>query len=235
MIGKYILVALAALLALPALAAPPAPRTGLAFAAAAARTDQNKLAARLYREATRANPLDADAWFGLGRALDADDHLGEALAALERAGELRPDLPGLNKARGRSELRAGNLAAAETAFRAASTEAPADPRGWVGLGVALDLQKRHVEAQSAYAGALRADPLDRSARNNLALSVALQGRPAQAAALLEPWVNADDAPARMRANLMLLRAAASPAGTPAAGVDPAMVAALRGLPVEARP
>lgn len=234
MIGKHIVVVLA-LLAVPTLAAPPTPRTSLAFAAAAARTDQNKLAARLYRDATRANPLDAEAWFGLGRALDADDQLGEALAALQRAGELRPGLPGLSKARGRSELRAGNLVAAETAFRAATVEAAADPRGWVGLGVALDLQKRHAEAQSAYAGALRADPLDRSARNNLALSVALQGQPGQAAALLEPWASADDAPTRMRANLLLLRAAASQAGTPAAGVDPAMVAALRSLPVEARP
>ncbi len=215
----------------PATAGQVQPAGSLAFAAAAARTDQPRLAAKLYRDATRATPRDASAWLGLGKALEAEGSLGEAIAALQRAGELQPGLPGLARARGRAELRAGNLMLAETAYRAATVEAPDDARSWVGLGVALDLQRRHGDAQAAYAGALQADPLDRSARNNMALSIALQGRPAEAAALLAPWANAGDAPDRMRGNLALLQAAAAPApsNTPR-GVDPVMVTALRSVP-----
>ncbi len=232
-----VLMLVATALALPAAAAdaPQPPISSMAFAAAAARSDQSKLAAKLYREQTKQNPRDAAAWFGLGQALEADNHLGEAVAALERATELQPGLPGLSRARGRAELRAGNLAAAESAYRSAAAEIPNDPRAWVGLGVALDLQRRHGEAQAAYTSALRADPLDRPARNNMALSVALQGDSARAAQLLEPWANTDDAPARMRGNLQLLQAAATPSKTIPAGVDPQFVAALRAFGKDARP
>lgn len=230
-----VLLALGAATSVQASKPVAAPASGMAFAAAAARNDQPKIAAKLYRDATLATPKDATVWFGLGKALEADGSLGEAIAALERAGELQPGLPGLACARGRAELRAGHLAEAEISYRTATTEAPADTRGWVGLGITLDLQRRHSEAQAAYAGALRSDPLDRAARNNMALSVALQGHPAEAAGLLAPWAGATDAPDRMRGNLLLLQAAAAPTLPSPAGVDPALVAALRSVRPEPRP
>lgn len=198
-----------AMIATPALAArPPRPDPTAAVAAAAQRSGQVVMAAKLYRDATRANPTDATAWTGLGEALASGGRAGEALAAFERAGELGPATPGLARLTGRAQLGVGQIAAAETSFRRATTTAPADARGWVGLGVALDLQRRHADAQAAYAAALRIDPLDRAARNNLALSIALDGRSAAAVLALAPWAVAADSPPRLRANLALLRAAA---------------------------
>jgi len=180
----------------------------LALAEAVARVGQWDMAGRMYREAVAADPLAAAAWSGLGQALVEDGHPTDALAALDRAQALAPARAGLARLRGRATLALGRIADAEQAFAAATAETPADPRGWVGLGVARDLAGHHAEARAAYARALATDPLDVPARNDLALSLALDGRLAEAASGLRPLAGSGDAAARVRANLALVEAAA---------------------------
>ena len=183
----------------------------LALADAVARVGQWDMAARMYREASTANPDDAAAWAGLGQALVESGHAADALAALDRAATLAPGRADIARLRGRATLALGRVADARAAFTAATTEAPADPRGWTGLGVALDLGGDHRAAQIAYGRALAADPLNLAARNDLALSLALDGKLADAANRLRPLADAADAPARVRANLAFVEAATHPA------------------------
>ena len=192
----------------PALAASKSERDyarQMELAGEVEKVGQWDMAARMYREATVINPSNAAAWLNLGRALVQGGKYVDAQAALAKAGELNPAIRGLAHQQGRVAVALGQAPQAEAFFRRAADEAPADPRAWTGLGVALDLLRRHSEAQRAYAKALSLDPLGLAARNNLALSFALEGRAEEARARLRAI---SDASPQARANLALLDMAA---------------------------
>jgi Flp pilus assembly protein TadD len=69
------------------------------------------------------------------------------------------------------------------------------------IGIALDLQGRHAEAQAAYGRAIGIDPAMRAAQVNLALSTALNGQPDAAARMLLPVAGGPDATTRERHDL----------------------------------
>lgn len=214
------------------------PAMAMALATAARRSGQWDMAAKLMREATVARPDDAAAWAGLGEALIETGRHEEGLAALGRAHGKPADATGLARHKGRALVALGRAPEAEAAYRAATAEAPRDPRAWTGLGVALDLQRRHGDAAAAYDRALALDPLSMAARNNRALSLALAGRRAEAAALLARLAATPEAPRRVRANLALLRAAtAAPVAPAADDPDTIVVTAPRRVaaPEPARP
>ncbi len=144
------------------------------LARAAARSAQWDSAARLWRDVTLAQPDDAGAWAALGEALARTGRPADAIAALARAAELDPLLPGIAPNLGRAQLQQGNAAAAAAAFGAATSATPKDPGAWTGLGIARDLMGDHPAAQQAYARALALDPLHRAARHNHALSLRMQ-------------------------------------------------------------
>ena len=66
------------------------------------------------------------------------------------------------------------------------------------LGIALDLQERHAEAQAAYRQALDAAPDLDAARVDLGLSLALSGDGAAGAQVLRPLAASADARAASR-------------------------------------
>lgn len=182
---------LLALAPLPALSAPVEnSRAGGAdpavLARAASRVGQWASAARLWRALTVADPMNAEAWAMLGDALARAGAPGDAVAALGRAEVLEAGRPGLALARGRAELALGHGEAAMAAFARAVTQAPQDPRGWTGLGVARDLAGDHAGALVAYDRALAIDPLNVAARHNLALSRQLGGAGVTTAAAGSP-------------------------------------------------
>ncbi len=147
---------------------------GPVLARAAARSGQWESAARLWRARTQAEPMDAEAWTGLGEALSHMGDGSDAVAALARAAELSPGRPGLALLLGRAQLQQGNARAALAAFGAATGTNPRNPAAWTGLGIAHDLLGEAEAAQLAYGRALAIDPLNRAARHNLALSRAQQ-------------------------------------------------------------
>lgn len=75
-------------------------------------------------------------------------------------------------------------------FSAALASSPHDAVAMGDLGIALDLQGRHAEAQAAYRRALAVRPDLRAARVNLALSLALDGNADRALDTIAP-VGAD--------------------------------------------
>lgn len=101
---------------------------------------------------------------------------------------------------GRAELAAGHATQAETAFRALVAAAPADAAAHSGLGIALDLQDRHPEAQTEYRAALAQADSD-GTRVNLGLSLAMAGDWAGAIAVLRPLAQDPSASPKIRHNL----------------------------------
>ena len=83
---------------------------------------------------------------------------------------------------------------------------PDDPAALTDKGIALDLLRRHGDAQTLYRQALKISPNDPTISNDLALSLMLEGRLREAQEILEPFRSAD-APPRLATNLDILNAA----------------------------
>jgi predicted Zn-dependent protease len=93
-------------------------------------------AAKTLREVVDEDPLDAEALYDLGLALDANHDPG-AGAQLARAVKVAPYLVPAVLADGTKKLAAGDAGAAVAAYRSALTAGADDPRLHLGLGLAL--------------------------------------------------------------------------------------------------
>jgi Tfp pilus assembly protein PilF len=128
--------------------------------------------------------ISALAWYELGCALEATDP-SEAQIAYRRAIAGRPDLADAHNNLGRLLHDAGELAAAEAAYRralAAIAAAPLDALVggealyWFNLGVVLEDQGRSAEAIAAYERAVTIDDALADAHFNLARQIELAAR-----------------------------------------------------------
>ena len=95
----------------------------------------------------------------------------------------------------------GQPALAEQQIDAALRADPADYRALNLLGVSLDLQGRHAEAQANYRRGIELAPDYMTLRSNYGLSLAITGPPQEAIAQLAPAAGSPNADARMRQNL----------------------------------
>ena len=93
--------------------------------------------------------------------------------------------------------------AAEADFRAIVATDPRDAAAMTDLGVALDLQERHKEAQGYYTQALSINPDLTSPRVNMGVSLALSGDPMKAEQMLRDATEAGPVPAKVRADFAL--------------------------------
>lgn len=130
-------------------------------------------------------PDDAEACLLLGEARRAEGRREEALAALERAWRLAPDL--LDAAEGVADLLRdmGRFEEAANAYRRLLEREPDRPGVWGRLGAALQEAGRLAEAGAAYERALAQEPSSTLLLNNLAVARRRLGDPAQAVRLLE--------------------------------------------------
>ena len=92
---------------------------------------------------------------------------------------------------------------AERLSRAIGARSPHDAAALTDLGVALDLQERHKEAQTYYTQALATNADLTSTRVDLALSLALDGDPMRAEGMLHDASEAGPVPAKVRADYAL--------------------------------
>jgi Flp pilus assembly protein TadD len=145
-----------------------------------------------------------------GNALTALKRPDEADAAYTNALVLAPDSQDALLGLGRLRL-STDPKRAEAFFRRVIARAPRNAIALNDLGIALDLQGRHAEAQKNYGAAIAANPDMRAAQVNLALSTALGGHPEAAVDLLTPLATRSDASARERHDLA---AALAMAGRP---------------------
>ena len=144
----------------------------------------------VHPDATKALMTRAEALTALGQLEAARTDFEHVLRLHPRTA---PALVGL----GRVTL-ASDPAAAETAFRDALKLTPRDATALNDLGIALDLEGRHVAAEQSYRQALALQPGMASAQVNLALSLAMQGRGGDAIHLLRPLATAPTAGRKLR-------------------------------------
>lgn len=163
-------------------------------------------AVNLYNSALNVRPDDPEILVELGDTLL---QIGAVEEAREAYGRVGPDAAarfGAELGLGRAELARHDPEAALGYFAKADELEPGDRRVLLGRGVALDLLKRHPEAQAAYEAVLEADPHDVAARNNLALSLAFARDYEAAEKILTPLARSPKATPRIRQNLALIYA-----------------------------
>ncbi len=105
---------------------------------------------------------------------------------------------------------------AETLLRGILARSPNDPAALTDLGVALDLQERHREAQVEYARALATNADLTSTRVDMALSLALDGNPVKAEGMLRDATESGPVPPKVRADFALAEVMAGHADQAAA-------------------
>jgi Flp pilus assembly protein TadD len=147
-----------------------------------------------------AHPDDEQAMLTQGDALAQLGRAPEAEAVFRRVIARDPASGAAFRGLGRLLL-ARDPAAAEAAFRQAIARDAHDAASSNDLGIALDLQGRHDDAQAAYHQALTASPAMIAATANLALSLSLSGHAAEAMQLISPLAMSANAAPRLRYDL----------------------------------
>lgn len=162
------------------------------------------VAANIYREASRRYPEAAEPRLGLGRTAYASGRLDDAAQAYRDALSRDRTSHEARYGLGKALLAGDRLAAAIAEFDALINAGAAGHRPYLAKGVALDLQGRHREAQSAYRAGLERAPDNVALRNNLGLSLALAQEHHEAMRVLEELTRDPTAPSRARQNLALV-------------------------------
>lgn len=165
-----------------------------------------KGAAQHWRTLYQRNPGDKAVAVALARAMryagmaqQGADLMQDALERLGRDANLAAELGKCYLAAERVGLALKALAEAEQLDQT-RWDAPS------AIGVALDLQGRHAEAEAAYRRALALSPDNPEIVNNLALSLALSGKLDEALVLMGRAADHPKAGLQMRQNLALLTA-----------------------------
>lgn len=121
---------------------------------------------REYEEAARAG-ASSDAWFNYGMALQKRGKHAEAIAALLKAVELRPDFVAAQMNLGAFLLDAGEIQASVDHLLAAQKLDPRNLTVFLNLGLALEKGGNLIDARRAYEEALEIDPQNAFAQEQL--------------------------------------------------------------------
>lgn len=155
----------------------------------------------LYGRALQADPEGVEAKLGLGQTYlmigaseEAAAQFRDVLAHRSSNAMARRGLAAALIAMNQPELAEHQL---DAALRADAR----DYRAMNALGVALDMQGRHAEAQLRYRRGIELAPDNTALRSNLGLSLAICGEAGQAIELLAPIALAGGADAQVRQNL----------------------------------
>jgi len=155
----------------------------------------------LYERALQADPQGSEAKLGLGQALLSIGAAEEAAAqfrdVLARHGDSNAARRGLASAL----ITMGQPTLAEQQIDEALRANANDYRALNLLGVVLDMQGRHAEAQANYRRGIDLMPDDPGLRSNYGLSLAITGQAQAAIAQLAPVAGGRNATPRMRQNL----------------------------------
>jgi superkiller protein 3 len=121
-------------------------------------------AAEFYREALATDPDEPLLSYKLARALDKTNDLVNEKAALQRAIQLNPNLAEAQDQMGYLAARNGDIAEAETYFRAAIHASASYVPAWINLSATLASEARWQDATEAVNHALAIDPSNAEAR-----------------------------------------------------------------------
>lgn len=155
----------------------------------------------LYGRALQANPEGFEARLGLGQVYLAIGAPDEA-AAQFRDILARRDTPLARRGLAAALIAMGQPGLAQGQLQEVLRADARDYRALNALGVALDMEGRHAEAQARYREAIAVAPPEYAAvRSNFGLSLAISGQPREALAELSTVAGSSRADARVRQNL----------------------------------
>jgi Flp pilus assembly protein TadD len=196
----------------------PSVTNGDSYDASVRQADEARLAGNLdvaiplYQRAVQANPQGIEAKLGLGQSLlgigAGDEAAAQFRDVLARHGSDETARRGLASAL----IAMGQPALAEQQIDVALQANANDYRALNLLGVALDMQGRHAEAQANYRRGIELAPTYMTLRSNYGLSLAITGPPQEAIAQLAPVAGSRQADARVRQNLAFAYAMAGDLG-----------------------
>jgi len=128
------------------------------------------------RQAIKLDPTYAEAWFGLGAALERQNRYPEAEAASRRATELNPANADAWFNLGICIAQQNRYPEAAAALRRATELNPAHAKAWSNLRVVLERQNRYSEDEAACRRATELDPADAKAWFKFGKSLECQSR-----------------------------------------------------------
>jgi Flp pilus assembly protein TadD len=140
-------------------------------------------------------------------SLTRNDKLDDAEGVLQRRLKTTPRDVDLLRTLGAVQVMAGKPSQAVLTLSSVLIAKPDDVKAMVDKAVALDILRRHNEAQVLYRQALALSPGDAAVSNDLALSLLLSGQPAAADLVLAPFRDSAGLPERIRTNLGIMDAA----------------------------
>lgn len=160
----------------------------------------------LYGRALQIEPEGYEAKSGLARVYLSTGMASEAAALFREILAKREGDAGARRGLASALIAMAQPSLAERQLDLLLQADPRDYRALNALGIALDMQGRHAEAQVLYGRGIEVQPDNVALRNNLGLSLAIAGQSAAAIMLLAPIANTRGADARVRQNLALAHA-----------------------------
>ncbi len=155
----------------------------------------------LYGRALQANPQGVEAKLGLGQSYLSIGASEEAAAQFRDVLAKRESNMVARRGLAAAMIGMGQPTLAEEQLALVLQADSSDYRALNVLGVALDMQGRHAEAQANYRKAIQLAPDYLPTRSNFGLSLAITGPPQEAVAQLAPIATARGSDARIRQNL----------------------------------
>jgi Flp pilus assembly protein TadD len=155
----------------------------------------------LYGRALQANPKGIEAKLGLGQSFLSVGASSEAAAQFRDVLASREGNVVARRGLAAALINMGQPTLAEEQINLVLQSDSSDYRALNVLGVVLDMQGRHAEAQANYRRAIQLAPDYLAARSNYGLSVAITGPPQEAVAQLAPIATSRGSDARIRQNL----------------------------------
>ena len=159
------------------------------------------MAIPLYGRALQANPQGVEAKLGLGQSFLSIGASSEAAAQFRDVLAQREGNAAARRGLATALIGMGQPALAEEQIAVILQADSSDYRALNVLGVALDMQGRHAEAQANYRRAIELAPTYLPTRSNFGLSLAITGPPQEAVAQLAPIATAAGSDGRIRQNL----------------------------------
>ena len=163
---------------------PSQVETEKALASMAVIAGRFESAAEAYRGLIGRNPQDADAYIGLGDALEGMGRSAEAEASYRKAIAVEPAYWGAHASLGSHLFQRGKIGEAAIALRKVTELVPSSANAWSNLGGALQMEGDFSKAVEAYNHSLQLEP-SKDAYSNLATSNFYLGRFAEAVAHYE--------------------------------------------------
>ena len=155
----------------------------------------------LYGRALQAKPDGVEAKLGLGQSYLSIGAPDEAAALFRDVLAQRSSNQIARRGLAAALISMGQPDLAERQLDAALQADSRDYRSLNALGVVLDMQGRHADAQARYRQGIEVAPDYLPLRNNFALSLAISGHPQEAITQLLPLANSRTADGRIRQNL----------------------------------